>query len=171
MWSLCDPHSTIAGVNSVREYEMRFICPKHSLKTVVLLFHFIECQIRKILTRVEVRRFQFFVLLQFAGILFQGYSLCFPDTSVRHFCLPRNFSSTAVFICRNGRHGLHCLPHYHGNSSGFREASTSWTWHQIFFMILFNTEDTIGFLPFAYCSWSDMLAMPQWYFPNSYNAV
>ena len=35
---------TIVGVNSAREYEMRFICPKHSVKPVVLLFHLIEYQ-------------------------------------------------------------------------------------------------------------------------------
>ncbi|GFR13555.1 hypothetical protein TNCT_39391 [Trichonephila clavata] len=47
---------------------MRFICPKHSVKPVVLLFHFIEYQFRKLSARFEVRRFQFLVMLQLVGI-------------------------------------------------------------------------------------------------------
>ncbi|CAL1282303.1 unnamed protein product [Larinioides sclopetarius] len=35
-------------------------------------------------------------MLQLVGIPFQSYSQCSPDTSVRHSCLPRNFSSTAL---------------------------------------------------------------------------
>ncbi len=126
-WIFCGSHSTIVGVNSVSEFEMCVICPKHSVKPVVLLFHLIEYKIRKILTRVDVKRFQFLVLLQLVEIPFQGYSQCSPDTSVRHSCLPRNFSSTALPMCRNRRLGLHRLLHCRYNSSGCQGASTSWT--------------------------------------------
>ncbi|GIY44346.1 hypothetical protein CEXT_162941 [Caerostris extrusa] len=80
------------GVNSSREREMRFICPKHSVKPIVLLFHLIEYQIRKTSARVEVRRFQFLLMLQLVWIPFQSYSQCFPDTAVRHSCLPSKTS-------------------------------------------------------------------------------
>ena len=63
LWVLTAPESVI-----------RFICPKNNMKTVVLLFHPIEYQIRKILARVEVRRFKFLLMLQFVLILFQDYS-------------------------------------------------------------------------------------------------
>ncbi|GFS38997.1 hypothetical protein TNIN_404101 [Trichonephila inaurata madagascariensis] len=62
---------------------MRFICPKHSVKPVVLLFHLIEYQIHKISSRGSHRRFQFLVMLQLVGIPSQNYSQCSPDTSVR----------------------------------------------------------------------------------------
>ena len=93
-------------------------CPKHSVKPFVRLFHLAEYQIRKILAEVEVRRFQFLIMLKLVGIPFQGYSQCSPDTSVRHSSLPRNFSSIALPMCRNRRHGLHCLLYCRGNSSG-----------------------------------------------------
>ncbi|GFY44083.1 hypothetical protein TNIN_456141 [Trichonephila inaurata madagascariensis] len=67
---------------------MRFICPKHRVKPVVLLFHFIEYQIHKISARVEVRRFHFMVMLQLVGIPSQSYSQYSPDNSVQHSCLP-----------------------------------------------------------------------------------
>ena len=89
------------GFNSTRESEIRFICLKHSVKLVVLLFHFTEYQIRKTLAKVDVRRIQFFVLLQLVGMPFEGYSQCSSGTSVRYFCLPRNFSSTALPMCRH----------------------------------------------------------------------
>ncbi|GFS33821.1 hypothetical protein TNIN_104491 [Trichonephila inaurata madagascariensis] len=94
---------------------MRFICPK---KPVVLLFHLIEQQICKTLVQVEVRRFQFLVMLQLVGIPSQSYSQCSPYTSIRHSCLPRNFSSTTIPMCSNCQLGFHCLLHCHGNSSG-----------------------------------------------------
>ncbi|GIX75777.1 hypothetical protein CDAR_220941 [Caerostris darwini] len=53
---------------------MRFICPKHSVKPIVLLFHLIEYQIRKTSARVEARRLQFLLMLQLVGIPFQSYS-------------------------------------------------------------------------------------------------
>ncbi|GIY89526.1 hypothetical protein CEXT_350631 [Caerostris extrusa] len=83
MWFFCGPHSTFVGVNSARESEMRVICPKHSVKPIVLLFHLIEYQIRKTSARVEV---EVSVLAYVAtlGIPFQSHSQCFPDTAVRH---------------------------------------------------------------------------------------
>ena len=71
IWSFCSPHLTVVGVNSARECEIRFICPKHRVKPVVLLFHLVEYQIHKILARVEVRRFQYLVMLQLVGLPFQ----------------------------------------------------------------------------------------------------
>ncbi|GFU82931.1 hypothetical protein TNCV_2967501 [Trichonephila clavipes] len=118
MWIFCGPHSTIVGVNRAKEWERRFICPKQSVKPVVLLLHLIEYQTRKLLARVEVRRFQFLVMLQLVGLLSQSYSQCSPVISVRHSCLPRNFSSTELPMCSNRRHRLHRLLHCHGNSSG-----------------------------------------------------
>ncbi|GFT95395.1 hypothetical protein TNCV_3326661 [Trichonephila clavipes] len=91
IWIFCGPHSTMMGVNSSRECGIRFICPNHSLKPVVLPCSLIEYQIRKISSRVEVRRFQFLVMLQLVGIQSQSYSQSSPDTSPRHSCRPRNF--------------------------------------------------------------------------------
>ena len=118
MWSFCGPHLTNVGVSSTREYDTGFIWVQHIVKPVVLLFHFIDYQIRKILTGVKVRSVQFFVMLQLVGIPFQGYSQCSKDTFLRNFSLPQNFSSTALPMCKNCRHGLHHSLHCHGNSSG-----------------------------------------------------
>ncbi|GFW38443.1 hypothetical protein TNCV_1332961 [Trichonephila clavipes] len=99
--TLYGPHSTIVGINNAKKCEMRFICPNHSVKPILLLFHLIEYQINKIWARVKDRRFQFLVMMQLEGIPSQSYSQCSPDNSVRHSCLPRNFSSTALPMCNN----------------------------------------------------------------------
>ena len=71
------PHSTNVGVNSTRECNILFIYLKHSEKAVVLLFPVIEYQIRKIL-RVEVRRFQIFVMLGYRFRVISSALQTFP---------------------------------------------------------------------------------------------
>ena len=149
MGNFCGPHSTILDVNSTREGEMCFICPKQIVKPVMLLFHLTEYQIHKVLARVEVRRFQFLVILQFVWIPLQGYFQCSPDTSVRHSYLSWNFFCPCM--CRNHRYGLHRLLYCCSNSSGCWGASSSWKWCQRTCSLKFlhhfiNAEDIIGLL-------------------------
>ena len=173
MWSFYGPHSTTVCVSRATECKMHFVRSKHKVKSVVLFFYLTECQICKILARVDVRRFQFLVMLQLVGVTFQGYSQCSPGTSVRHSCLPRNFSSTAGPMCRKRQHELHLLVHCRRNSSGCWGASTSWTWPQRAYNAFCSMQKTLfGPFPYlAYHSWSDILSKPQWHFPNSFNTV
>ncbi|GIY65275.1 hypothetical protein CEXT_148951 [Caerostris extrusa] len=75
---------------------MRFICPKHSVKPIVLLFHLIEYQIRKTSGRIEVTRFLFLLMLQLVGIPFQNYSAMLS----RH-------CSTTLPVCLEVSRALH----------------------------------------------------------------
>ena len=117
MWSFCGPHSTNVGVNSAREYYICFICLKHSVKPVVLLFLLIEYQIRKLLVRVEVRRFQFFVMLQLVGIPQYRFRVI---RSARHFCTTFMASSKLL---------EHCSPHVQKLTTWIAPSAPLW-WKQ-----------------------------------------
>ena len=122
---------------------MRFICPKHSVKSVVLLFHLTEHQFRRTLARVEVRRFQFLVMLTLVGIPLHGYWQYSPDTYEGHSCLTKNFSNTAFPMCRNRRHRFHRLFYCRGTGPLFvRDIKEPIALD--FFIILLNAEDVIG---------------------------
>ena len=139
----------IVGVNSTRECEMLFICPKHSVKPIMLLFYLTEFQFREILARVEIRMFQFLVMSQFAVIPFQSYSQCPPDTSKQ--CHPVCFETSRELLSPCAEtDGMDCTVCSIVVATGSHLVCDSKEpVASNFFIILFNAEDAISLLSFS----------------------